>query len=351
LRFPRDYGAHTGTQLEWWYVTGHLAPLGQTEPSHGFQLTFFRVATGLWPLPKGQAAAATAPGGRFAPRHILLGHAALTDLRAGRHQHEQRLQRWNGLEPTPSANAGRSDTALALAGWTLRRDAASGAYLARIPALSGGLVLRLAPSQPLLLQGEAGFSRKGPLAEQASHYYSQPQLQVQAWLGEAAARADTTAAPLQGRAWLDHEWSNGLMPPDSVGWDWAGLNLQDGAALTLFRLRRADGSAVWAGGSFRPAGGALRAFGPQDLRWQAGRRWRSPHTGGDYPVEWHIDTPLPPPLHRLHLAALLDAQELDGRTGAGTIYWEGLSELRDAQGQRLGLGYLEMTGYARALRV
>jgi len=31
--------------------------------------------------------------------------------------------------------------------------------------------------------------------------------------------------------------------------------------------------------------------------------------------------------------------------------WEGLGELLDSQGQRVGLGYLEMTGYAGALRL
>ena len=34
------------------------------------------------------------------------------------------------------------------------------------------------PTQPLLLQGQQGLSRKGPQAAQASYYYSQPQLAV-----------------------------------------------------------------------------------------------------------------------------------------------------------------------------
>ncbi len=33
-------------------------------------------------------------------------------------------------------------------------------------------------TQPLLLQGQQGLSRKGPDAAQASYYYSQPQLAV-----------------------------------------------------------------------------------------------------------------------------------------------------------------------------
>jgi predicted secreted hydrolase len=46
---------------------------------------------------------------------------------------------------------------------------------------------------------------------------------------------------------------------------------------------------------------------------------------------------------------LLDAQELDSRSSTGTVYWEGLSDLLDAQGQRVGRGYLEMTGYAKRI--
>ena len=49
------------------------------------------------------------------------------------------------------------------------------------------------------------------------------------------------------------------------------------------------------------------------------------------------------------LAALGVAAELDGRAGTGAVYWEGLSELTDSKGQRVGLGYLEMTGYTGAL--
>jgi predicted secreted hydrolase len=35
----------------------------------------------------------------------------------------------------------------------------------------------------------------------------------------------------------------------------------------------------------------------------------------------------------------------------GAIYWEGLSDLVDSNGRRVGRGYLEMTGYATRLRM
>jgi predicted secreted hydrolase len=137
------------------------------------------------------------------------------------------------------------------------------------------------------------------------------------------------------------------MHPEAVGWDWIGMNLFDGSALTAFVLRRRDGSALWAGGSFRRNGGTVQAFEADQVRWKPGRSWRSPGSGATYPVHWSMACPA----GQFQVRALADAQELDSRASTGTIYWEGLSELLDGQGQRIGLGYLEMTGYAAAIKV
>jgi predicted secreted hydrolase len=202
--------------------------------------------------------------------------------------------------------------------------------------------LELTTTQSVLLQGEAGFSRKGPQHDQASHYYSQPQLATRGTL-----TLDGRALTVRGTAWLDHEWSDTLLDPQAVGWDWIGMNLLDGSALTAFRLRRADGSALWAGGSFRLAGGTVRSFAPDAVRFTPERRWTSAASRTEYPVRWTVETPA----GRFVVNALVDAQELDSRSSTGAIYWEGLSELLDARGQRVGLGYLEMTGYASRLRL
>jgi predicted secreted hydrolase len=150
---------------------------------------------------------------------------------------------------------------------------------------------------------------------------------------------------VQGRAWLDHDWSESLLDPQAVGWDWIGINLDDGSALTAFRLRRADGSALFAGGSLRSPGGTVRSFSPDEVRFSPGRRWLSPGSRASYPVEWTVQTPAGE--HRVH--ALFDAQELDSRGSTGAFYWEGLSELLDTHGNHVGRGYLEMTGYVQPL--
>jgi len=333
LQFPRDHGAHPSAAIEWWYLTGELH--GADAAHYGFQITFFRSRTGL----------AEALDSRFAPRHLLFAHAALSELRAHRHLHAQRIARWSGDPQAALARASLQDTDLRLGGWTLQRADHGGLSLYRTRFDVGRgveLQLELRATQPPLLQGDAGFSRKGPDEAQASHYLSEPQLQAGGTLSRGGRRE-----PVQGRAWLDHEWSDTLMHPEAVGWDWIGMNLDDGGALTAFRLRRADGSSLWAGGSWRDAAGALRSFAPEQLRFTPGRVWVSPSSGARYPLDWTIDTPA----GRFQVSVLLDAQELDNRASTGTVYWEGLAELRDAQQRRVGSGYLEMTGYAGRLRL
>ncbi|MDI3383738.1 lipocalin-like domain-containing protein [Xenophilus aerolatus] len=331
LQFPRDFGSHPELRTEWWYVTGHAEAAGGRR--FGFQVTFFR----------SRVDAAQTMRSAFAAKQLLFAHAAVTDLQGRQLRHAQRIARAGfGI-----ASASEADTDVRLQDWSLVRDAASGRYQAELPADAGaegfGLSLRFGPTQALLLQGDAGLSRKGPDASQASYYYSEPQLAVQGRI----ALPGQPPVDVTGRAWLDHEWSEALMHPEAVGWDWIGMNLDDGSALTAFRLRRRDGSALWVGGSWRAPGGAVQAFGPQDVRFTPRRVWTSPRSGGRYPVQWTLDTPA----GRFEVASLLDDQELDSRGSTGAIYWEGLSALRDAPGRTIGHGYLEMTGYVAALRL
>ena len=331
LTFPRDHGAHPETRTEWWYATGWLGAAEQ--PTHGFQLTFFRSRTGL----------AEGNASRFAARQLLFAHAAVTALGAGGqpglHLHDQRIARWSGDPAAALGAAQLGGGAVSLQAWSLHDTGQ--VWAAKLQGREFALDLQLARTQPLLLQGDAGYSRKGPDLDQASHYVSEPQLTPRGSLTVQGRSVPATA----GRAWMDHEWSDHLLHPQAVGWDWMGINLFDGSALTAFVLRRADGSALWAGGSWRPAGQAAQAFKPDAVNFSPGRRWRSPSSAANYPVEWTVDTPA----GRFALRALMDAQELDGRGSTGTVYWEGLSELLDAQGRRVGLGYLEMTGYAGRL--
>ena len=324
LRFPADFGAHRGSGVEWWYLTGALDAAART---WGFQITFFRVPTGV----------TGADASRFAARELVFAHAAVSDLEARRLRHDQRIAR-SGFA---IAEAAVSDTDLVVGDWRLTRERGGG-YRARAASGSAGFAfdLALTPTQPLLLQGAGGVSRKGPRPGQTSRYYSEPQLAARGTLAVEGRSIDVA-----GRAWLDHEWSDAYLDPNAAGWDWIGMNLDDGSALMAFRIRRGDGSTVWTGGSFRAKDGATRDFADGEVVFTPGRAWTSPASSARYPVEWQVATPA----GRFQVRALLDDQELDSRVSTGAIYWEGLSLLEDVRGTRLGRGYLEMTGYASRL--
>lgn len=324
LAFPRDFGSHPELHTEWWYITGHArTPAGR---EFGFQVTFFR----------SRVDAAQDLRSAFAARQLVFAHAAVTDLQGRVLLHDQRIARAGfGV-----AQAATADTDVRIRDWSLVRE--NGVYVARIPAGEFTLDLRFTPTQPVLLQGQAGLSRKGPDPSQASYYYSEPQLQAR---GRLALKGQ--AFEVGGTAWLDHEWSEALMHPEAVGWDWIGMNLDDGGALTAFHLRRRDGSALWSGGSFRARDGVARIFGHDEVRFESLGSWDSPRTQARYPTQWRVRTPA----GDFEVRALLDDQELDSRGSTGGVYWEGVSDLLDTQGRRVGRGYLEMTGYAAPLRL
>ena len=150
---------------------------------------------------------------------------------------------------------------------------------------------------------------------------------------------------MTGSAWLDHEWSSEALQPEASGWDWIGVNLDDGGALMAFQVRGRDGKPVYAGGTLRRADGRQTVLGPKDVRFVPRRRWRSPATGASYPVEAEFVVRLPEGERRFPLKPMFDAQELDGRGGGMPVYWEGAVT---TQG---GRGYLELTGYAGDLNL
>jgi predicted secreted hydrolase len=322
LSFPQDFGAHPGHRTEWWYVTGWLnTPDGKPL---GFQVTFFRSRSAH--DPRNPSA--------FAPKQLIIGHAALSDPALGRLLHDQRSAR----EGFGLAWARTGDTDVKLGDWAMRRGA-DGRYLVSVRGGELALELALTPTQPVLLQGEAGFSRKGPKPEHASYYYSEPQLKVAGTVQRAGK-----ALQVQGTAWLDHEWSSQVLETNAAGWDWTGINLDDGGALMAFQIRAKDGSKLWARATLRDGAGRLTQYGPDQVAFTPRTRWKSPRTGASYPVAATISTGAT----RWQLTPLQPDQELDSRRSTGAVYWEGaVSVQRDGphDAHSLGRGYLELTGY------
>jgi predicted secreted hydrolase len=322
MTFPRDHGSHPDFRTEWWYITGQVKTQ-QGQPL-GFQITFFRSATGI----------GAASQSAFAPSQIVFAHAAVSDAGLGKLRHDQKAAR----AMTGIAKTAADDTDVQLENWTLKH--ANGRYRAVIPARDFRLDLDIAASGAPLLQGKEGFSQKGPETRSASYYYSRPQLKV-------SGKIELNGKPLDvtGTAWLDHEWSSEYLMPGAQGWDWVGLNLDDGGALMAFRIRDAAGKSVWAAGTLQAPNGTAKHFGATEVAFEGLSTWTSPRTKAVYPVKmnvrlgaetWQVDATMPD-------------QELDSRQSTGAVYWEGAVAV-SKEGKRVGAGYLELTGYADKLK-
>lgn len=326
MEFPRDEGSHPQYRTEWWYVTGWLqdesgAPLG-------FQVTFFRSRPGV----------DEANPSRFAAKQMLFAHAAVSDPRVGKLLRDERAARAGfGLAV---AHEGALD--VSIDDWSLRKDSGNEAvYRAQVSAEGFALQLDLRATQQPLLQGQQGFSQKGPDALSSSYYYSLPQLRASGQVAIGKQRYT-----VHGIAWMDHEWSSSIMDAQAQGWDWLGANLDDGGAVMAFRMRTANGERHWAAATWSSAAGR-QTFAPAQVEWSALRRWRSPRTGIDYPVEWRVRIGE----RTIRLRPLMDDQENDASDSTGTIYWEGAVQMLDERDRALGRGYLELTGYGKRVRL
>jgi predicted secreted hydrolase len=321
LEFPRDLGSHPQFGVEWWYVTGWLET--RAHERLGFQITFFRT----------RQATADANPSAFAPRQLLIAHCAISDPARGRLWQDQRIRRAGlGL-----AEAQIGDTGVWIDDWKLERGAV--AYRADIAADEFALNLQLAITQPVLLNGVAGYSQKGPSPQSASYYYSQPHLAVRGSIARAGRRD-----LVDGQAWLDHEWSSQYLDPQADGWDWLGLNLDDGGAVMAFRIRDHQGQSYWAGATLRDPDGQVHGFGPDEVAFTPGRYWRSPRSAVSYPVSWQLRVGA----REFDVQPLLDDQENDTRLTSGAIYWEGAVRAQE-HAHPVGAGYLELTGYEHPL--
>ncbi|HLI83632.1 MAG TPA: lipocalin-like domain-containing protein [Bryobacteraceae bacterium] len=322
FQFPRDHFNHPDFRTEWWYYTGNVRAASGRR--YGFELVFFR---------QGEHRRPAENPSTWRADDLYLAHLALTDIDGKRFRYYERLNRAGPGIAGVSLEEGR----IWNGNWQSRWDLGSGTQTLTAVAADIRFQLRLTARKPPVINGENGISQKADGAGQASYYVSFPRLAVEGTLNGAA---------VTGSAWMDHEWFTSQLAKNQVGWDWFSIQLDNGADLMLFRLRRADGSIDphSAGTYIDPAGRATHlkqsdfTLAPLDL-------WRSPHTHARYPVRWHIAVPAWN--LSLEARAALPDQELPAENGIGNTYWEGSVQY---SGSATGVGYLEMTGYAKPVQ-
>jgi predicted secreted hydrolase len=313
LSFPADLGPHPEYRIEWWYVTANL--MDSTGAAYGAQWTLFR-----------QAMAPGAQQEGWANQQIWMGHAAITS--ADTHRTAETFARGGvgqaGVETTPFRAW--------IDAWEMRGlDGMSDTTIAPLELKASGAdfdyALRLDADQPLVLQGDAGFSKKSERG-QASYYYSQPYFKAQGTIA-----VDGKPVQVTGSAWMDREWSSQPLASDQTGWDWFSLHLGSSEKLMLFRLRQKDGqnyfSGNWIGPDGKSAQVAAAELGmtPTASTEVAGRK---------LPTQWSIAI--------ASRGLKIETTPLNAKSWMATSfpYWEGPIDFR---GSHRGVGYLEMTGY------
>ncbi len=311
--FPADHGPHPDYRIEWWYVTANLVDSAGT--AYGAQWTLFRQATRPGPQQEG-----------WANQQLWMGHAAVT--RADTHRFSEAFARGGvgeaGVEAAPyhgwidswqmrGLDGMRDDT---LAPLELSASGADFAY-----------ALRLDADHALVLQGEAGYSRKSERG-QASYYFSQPYYQA-----SGRITIDDRPVEVTGRAWMDREWSSQPLASGQTGWDWLSLHLNSGEKLMLFRLRQNDGN-HYASGNWILPNGKTRQIASTDITMTP--RTLTAIEGRKIPTTWDIAIP------SLDLAISCVALNANSWMGTSFPYWEGPIGFSGSHG---GVGYLEMTGY------
>jgi predicted secreted hydrolase len=324
LQFPRDHGEHPDFRIEWWYLTANLQDAQGR--AYGAQWTLFRTA--VRPPEPGEA-----PGGAR-DGQIYMAHFALTWPDG--HTAFQRYARGGNSPEESRAGVTSSPFSAWLDDWTLSSKTPDWLPLeARARQDGYRLELNLDSPQPLVLQGDNGFSQKHPQGG-GSYYYSQPFLEASGVLTIAGE-----TVPVIGLAWLDHEWSSQFLQEDQAGWDWFALHLESGEKLMLFRLRQrgAGDSGDYRHGVLVSPAGESTVLDASRIRFQV--VGTQSIAGRTLPLHWKIS--LPEIGRELEIRAIRADQWMD----VDFPYWEGAVILTGDTAESRGKGYVELTGYPR----
>lgn len=328
--FPRDHGVHPAYRTEWWYFTGNLVDGKRNR--YGYQLTFFR---------QGIQTEGKHRRNIWSIRDIYLAHFAVSDIGNGSFWFSEQIAR-----PGPGL-AGASTRGMDV--WCLNWSARMKNGKVLLDAKHGDTYLRLEliPIKPVVLHGENGLSRKGPLSGQATYYYSFTDLETKGIL-----KTEKMPEPVHvtGKSWFDQEFGSNQLSVEQVGWDWFSLHLSDGRDLMLYLLRRKDGTVEpSSSGTLVEKNGSSRHLKIQDIGIESLGHWKSPASGGLYPNRWQIRIPLAD-IH-LVISTMIANQELNTSGSTGVIYYEGSVEGKGTSFRKSVTceGYVEMTGYAGSI--
>lgn len=345
FEFPADHAAHLGFRNEWWYFTGRLdAP----DRPLGFQFTLFRFGVNAPGEQKMESSSvqediSAQQTSAWASDHLWMAHLALSDggtaIKPPRFYQAERFARDTlGL-------AGATEQRWWLKDWQVVATDSGWRLDARTDEFD--LSLDLVPTRPITLQGDQGFSQKGPEVGNASFYYSLTRMEA---TGQVVLHTpETERLSVEGLAWLDREWGSGQLSDTQSGWDWFAIHLDDGRDLMVYRLRNLDDSmSIFSAGVLVEPSGITHHLDHRDFIVEPIQWWTDP-MGVTWPTHWTVTLPA-------HDVSLITRPMFEAQRWTKSVaYWEGAIDVFDAAKSRragetastqVGRGYLELSGYA-----
>ena len=320
IEFPKDHLPHEGYRIEWWYITANL--ITSEGESIGIQWTQFRSA--LSPPDN----LVISPKSIWATNQMFMAHAALTTKT--KHYSAEKFSRSH----PEFAHVSADPFSIYLENWRWQSKTQQ-PFPATLSVVEPEFAyqLELNSNAQFQLQGDQGFSVKSADAQVASHYYSQPYIEV---TGTITREGKTVS--VSGDAWLDREWSSQLLTQSQQGWDWFSIRLNAQQTLMMFRLRGQQPEDSFYSARLMLADGTGRNINssshPDDIVMQP-ISW---HTQNNrrYPTAWKIA------INSENIDITTQALNPNSEMPLSTTYWEGPIEF---SGSHSGKGYMELTGY------
>ncbi|WNF38790.1 lipocalin family protein [Bacillaceae bacterium IKA-2] len=195
--------------------------------------------------------------------------------------------------------------------------------------------LQFIPTKPIALIG--GDGKPGDL-----YYYSFTKNKVQGKI-----QTDKGIENVKGEGWFDHQWGRDYGILKGSGWNWFGLQLEDGRELLINEEMRPSKETHSPMANLIEEDGSVRFT--RNVHFQAIKYWKSLKTNARYPIEWKIS--IPEFSMELHVSAVFSAQEMP-IIGPMQAIWEGATVVVGQEtlpnGKRKtveGKGFMELVGY------
>ncbi len=258
ITFPNAHAAKKAYRQEWWYLTATL----ETEQGQSFasQWTLFRrsVTDKHWYFAHAALADTSSHSAAYRNGREDLGNVSLTTQ-----PFTARIDDWlwqSSSELLPAKLIyGSAVGSIDKQADNNPMTSSSEKELVTIETAPWQVELDLSTTEAFFLQGDNGYSVKHPKLNIASHYYSQPFIEVSGqiyWQGQWQK--------VTGKAWFDREWASQMLGQDQQGWDWFSLRLNEDCALMVFRVRSNNEDYLYA--SIMNRGGETRTISSADIQ-------------------------------------------------------------------------------------